>query len=195
MDNRKNINVVLDLDNTLIYSIEFHKLKKQTPEWLANYKYHVMDEDYVVCERPGLKEFLDWLFDNFNVMIWSAASPDYVDFIAKKIVGKRGHVEHIYNSEQCDESEKIYKKCIKTLRMIWNEKDVPGYGPYNTLIIDDLKHVTKPQPHNSIAIKRFVANKNNVNDSELENVKEKLINIKERFESTKNKKPSYKLVN
>ena len=64
---RKNINVVLDLDNTCIYSHECSRMK-QIPDWLPiNYTYRVMDDDYIVCERPGLQDFLDWLFDNFNV--------------------------------------------------------------------------------------------------------------------------------
>lgn len=193
MDKRKNINVILDLDNTCIYSHEARKLK-QKPEWLTNYKYHVMDDDYVVCERPGLRPFLDWLFKNFNVMIWSAASPDYVDFIAKNIIGKRGKIEHIFNSDHCDESRKKYKKTIKMLRMLWEDKDLQGYGPYNTIIIDDLKYVTDPQPHNSIPVKRFVANQRGVNDSELEKVKNKLTDIKYKFENAKNKKASYRLV-
>uniref|UniRef100_A0A6C0KEF0 FCP1 homology domain-containing protein n=1 Tax=viral metagenome TaxID=1070528 RepID=A0A6C0KEF0_9ZZZZ len=193
MDNRKNINVVLDLDNTCIYSHEARKLKQQSNS-ISKYAHHIMDDDYVVCERPGLVPFLDWLFENFNVMIWSAASPDYVDFIAKNIIEKRGKVEHIFNSEQCDESEKKYKKSIKMLRLLWDVKDLKGYGPYNTIIIDDLKYVTDPQPHNSIQIKRFVANQKGTHDSSLENVKQKLIDIKNRFDNTPNKKPSYQLI-
>jgi TFIIF-interacting CTD phosphatase-like protein len=193
MDKRKNINVILDLDNTCIYSHELKKLK-QKPEWLSQYKCHVMDDDYIVCERPGLGPFLDWLFSNFNVMIWSAASPDYVDFIAKHIIGKRGKIEHVFNSEHCEESKKRYKKTIKMLKMLWEHKDLKGYGPYNTVIIDDLKYVTDPQPYNSIPIKRFVANQKHVNDNELENVKKKLENIHQQFMETKNKTIAYKPV-
>ena len=63
---RKAINIVLDLDNTLIYSHNFSKIKKDNPDWLSNYSYENMDDDYVVCERPGLQVFLDWLFKHFN---------------------------------------------------------------------------------------------------------------------------------
>lgn len=190
---RKNINVVLDLDNTCIYSHECRKMKK-IPEWLSNYTQYVMDDEYIVCERPGLQDFLDWLFDNFNVMIWSAASPDYVDFIAKNIIGIKGrHIEHIFNSDHCKESDDRYKT-LKQLKMLWNEKDLKGYYPFNTLIIDDLRDVTEPQPYNSIRIDRFVANQKHMNESKLKLVQKQLGEIQDRFEKTKNKRTSYKLV-
>ena len=52
MGNRKKINIVLDLDNTCIYSHERRKMR-QIPEWLSHYKYQIMDDDYIVCERQG----------------------------------------------------------------------------------------------------------------------------------------------
>jgi len=191
---RKNINVILDLDNTCIYSHECRKMK-EIPDWLSsNYTYYVMDDDYIVCERPGLQDFLDWLFEHFNVMIWSAASPDYVEFIAKNIIGIKGrHIEHIFNSNNCKESDDQYKT-LKQLKLLWNEKDLFGYYPFNTLIIDDLRDVTDPQPYNSIRIDRFVANRKHVNDSKLKVVKKQLTDIQERFDQTKNKRTSYKLV-
>lgn len=193
---RKAINTVLDLDNTLIYSHDSSKIKKDNPEWLSNYSYENMDDDYVVCERPGLQVFLDWLFENFNVMIWSAASPDYVDFIAKKIVGKNPSrvIEHIFNSDQCDESQKHYNDDTKNLNLLWDHYDFEGYGPYNTLIIDDMGHVCKSQPSKSIRIKKFIANQKSINDNVLNDIRNNLSEINDRFHSEKNKSPSYKLV-
>ena len=193
---RKAINIVLDLDNTLIYSHDSSKIKKDNPEWLSNYLYENMDDDYVVCERPGLQNFLDWLFKNFNVMIWSAASPDYVDFISQKIVGKNPSrvIEHIFNSEQCDESQKHYNDDTKNLNLLWDHYDFEGYGPYNTLIIDDMGHVCESQPSKSIRIKKFIANQKSLNDNVLDDIKNNLSNIKKRFLRQKNKSPSYKLV-
>jgi hypothetical protein len=195
---RKAINVVLDLDNTLIYSHNFSKIKKDNPEWLSNYSYENMDDDYVVCERPGLQVFLDWLFENFNVMIWSAASPDYVDFIANNIVKKNPSrvIEHIFNSKHCDESQTRFDGDTKNLNLLWDvdHYDFKGYGPYNTLIIDDMDHVCESQPLRSIRIKKFIANKKSINDSVLDDVRNNLSEIKNRFDSEQNKSPSYTLV-
>ena len=74
----KDIFVVLDLDNTLIYSIPIPKDGKKIPKksHLRNMKYHKMDNDFMVFERPNLQPFLSWIFKNFNVIVWSAASPE-----------------------------------------------------------------------------------------------------------------------
>ena len=81
---RKSINVLLDLDNTLIYSISVEKIKKKP--WMKKFKIYEMNKDYIVFERPGLQKFLNWIFKHFNVSVWSAATPDYVEFIAKNII-------------------------------------------------------------------------------------------------------------
>ena len=45
------------------------------------------DGHYKVFERPGLQEFLDYLFANFNVSVWTAASKSYALFIIDKYAG------------------------------------------------------------------------------------------------------------
>jgi TFIIF-interacting CTD phosphatase-like protein len=198
MKKTKKINVILDLDNTLIYSIPFEKFPKKTTTHLHKLKYHNMDNDYYVFERPGLQDFLDWLYENFNIMVWSAASPDYVEFIVKNIVEKNGRqVDYVLNSDNCEESqEKFGDKHIKNLKMLWDVYDIKGYGPYNTLIIDDLKMVCKIQPNNSIQIKSFnTHNKNSLKDSELKNIKSKLNRVSKNFNKNINKKGEFKLVN
>lgn len=194
---RKPINVILDLDNTLIYSISQDKLPKKKTH-LHDMKYHKMDDDYFVFERPGLQPFLDWLFKNFNVTIWSAASPEYVDFIVKNIIEKNGrNIEYVLNSDNCEESQKVYgDKHIKNLNMLWDFYDIYGYGPYNTLIIDDLKMVCKIQPNNSIQIKSFnTKHKDSTKDKELKEIRKKLNKASINFRKNINKQTNFKLIN
>ena len=78
---------VLDLDQTLISAepaeeYDFSKNKSKAKQFV----FHDMDGYYVVFERPGLQPFLTYLFDNFNVSIWTAASKDYALFIIEKII-------------------------------------------------------------------------------------------------------------
>jgi len=184
INKRNPINVLLDLDNTLIYSISCDKLPKNKDSHLHNIKSHKMDNDYYVFERPGLQDFLDWLHKNYNISIWSAASPDYVEFIVKNIIEKNGRkVEYVLNSDNCEKSQKIFgEKHIKNLSMLWDIHDINGYGPYNTLIIDDLKMVCKVQPNNSIQIKSFnTHNKKSVKDTELRTIKKQLEKISLHF--------------
>jgi len=184
---RKKINVFLDLDNTVIYSIVKDKFNENS--YLKNFNYHVMDDDYIVFERPGLQQFLDWLFNNFNVSVWSAASPNYVDFIVRNVIEKNDRVvEYVLNSDNCEFSQDIFgNKHIKNLNLLWDIYDVENYGPYNTLIIDDLSLVSNINPNNSIKIKSFNTNrKDNLNDDELKNIKNKLISVYKNFEKNIN---------
>jgi TFIIF-interacting CTD phosphatase-like protein len=187
--NRKPINAVLDLDNTLIYSIPQNKLPNKKNH-LHSMKYHKMEDDYYVFERPGLQPFLNWLFKNFNVSVWSAASPEYVEFIVKNIVeNDKRSLEYVLNSDNCEESQEIYgDKHIKNLNMLWDHYDIPGYGPYNTFIIDDLKMVSKIQPNNSVQIKSFnTNNKESIKDKELREVRKTLNKTMKHFKKNANK--------
>ena len=44
---------------------------------MEKFSYHDMDGYYIVFERPGLQEFLDYLFANYIVSVWTAATKDY----------------------------------------------------------------------------------------------------------------------
>ena len=194
---RKPINVLLDLDNTIIYSIDQNKFPKKKNH-LHSMKYHKMDDDYYVFERPGLQPFLNWLFKNFNVSVWSAASPEYVDFIVENIIeNDKRKLEYVLNSDNCEESQNVYgDKHIKNLKMLWDYYDIDNYDPYNTLIIDDLKMVCKIQPHNSIQIKSFnTRTKDSVKDNELKKIKIILNKVKKHFKNINKQKTKFKLVN
>lgn len=201
---KKKLNVVLDLDNTLIYSYELKRVKNKDFV-LKNFDTHEMDDEYLVCERPGLTDFLDWLFKNFNVMVWSAASPDYVQFIVNKIIkgedkkdadwiAKHRNIQRVFTSDHCDESSEKFDGDLKNLNLLWDKYDLENYGPYNTVIVDDLKHIHDIQPHNTIRIKKFIANEKHAKDNELEEVKKKLIDMKTKFEKESHKTPDYVLV-
>ena len=62
------INVILDLDSTLICAEPIESLPKGD---FSEFKVYNMDDYYKVFERPYLQEFLDFLFANFNVSIWT----------------------------------------------------------------------------------------------------------------------------
>lgn len=202
---RKPLNklkIVLDLDGTLVHSLPIDKPENQRKflgkKWLSLFdqykiRYHRMDDDFLVVERPDLQDFLDWLVRNFDVTIWSAASPDYVEFIRQKVFGKR-KIHHVFNSENCEESQKIYGE-LKDLKLLWDKYKLKGFDSKNTLIIDDLKYNTSNlQPNNSIHIKKFSVKEENLSDNELlGNVKEKLKKIKDNYEENVNQEPSFSL--
>lgn len=147
-------NILLDLDQTLISAeadeeYDFNKYKEKA----KMFDFEDMDGYYIVFERPGLQTFLDYLFQNFNVSIWTAASKDYALFIIEKqiLAGKpERKLDYIFFSYHCDVSQ-IHTGNSKRLDILWNLYNIDGYTEDNTVILDDyVEDVFRSQPDNCI---------------------------------------------
>lgn len=139
--------LVLDLDHTLICSEDDFDEDKHR-DLMKKLKCKDMDGYYMVFERPGLQKFLDYIFANFTVSVWTAASKDYALFIIEHMViagNKNRKLDWIFFSYHCDLSQKL-KDGTKDLRMIWEEYGIDGYSKDNTVIIDDYDEVFATQP-------------------------------------------------
>ncbi len=182
-DNSK-INIMLDLDNTLISAEPLTDFPFDDPgikEKALKFPVHNMEDYYIVFERPHLQDFLDYLFENFNVSVWTAASKDYALWVVDKIVLRRPgrKLDFIFYSYHCDLSRKKCKRSSKDLRMLWKYFKLPNYGPHNTLIIDDLENVWKPQSCNTIPAVPFeILDEGSENDDFLLEAQDKLEKIK-----------------
>ena len=182
-ENMSNIqNVILDLDETLIYAVptkEYDHKKNRTKAMQFNF--HDMDGYYIVFERPHLQEFLDYLFSNFNVSIWTAASKDYALFIIDKIVLPENkpdrRLDWIFFSYHGDLAKKI-KKGSKNLNMLWDVYNLEGYNRNNTLIIDDNYDVRNTQRPLCVRVPEWeFTHKQSSEDVTLPRLKSELINI------------------
>jgi len=180
----KDINkpcLILDLDETIIYSVskeEKKKLSKGEKDKLKSMTKHEMDKGYyTVIERPGLQEFLDFAFKNFNVSVWTAASKDYALFIIEKIIlnkDSRRKLDWILFSYHCEASQERMDS-VKNLKMVWNIYKMNGYTKSNTIIMDDHPDVFKAQKKNCIFMYPFkLENKDSAGDKFLLNLIPKL---------------------
>lgn len=156
-DNKQNI--ILDLDETLLHSISSEEMKELSDEQIeivSSLKQHNMDDYYTVVERPGLQNFLDYLFENYNVSIWTAASKDYALFVVEQLIlqKKDRKLDWIMFSYHCDISKKE-KRGSKDLEMLWDVYKMKGYSKSNTIIIDDHPNVYDLQKNNCIYISPF----------------------------------------
>jgi len=173
---RKDFNVVLDLDNTLIcaeYQTEFPFGEDGAKEKALKFRFHDMDGYYIVFERPGVQEFLDELFDLYNVSVWTAASKDYAIFIIKEVIlkDKKRKLDYAMFSHHCDISKDLYNKNSKDLRLIHKTFGIEGHNKSNTVIIDDLPEVYKSQPSCCIPVKAFeFFDSGSYNDVELKKI-------------------------
>jgi hypothetical protein len=169
MVNRKNskkINFILDLDQTIISGepteeYNFNKNKKKA----SKFRFETMENYYIIFERPYLQQFLTFLFKNFNVSIWTAASKDYALFIIDKIIvagNKDRKIDYIFFSYHCGISKKIKRGSSKELSILWTYYKLPQYNQNNTVILDDyVEDVYKNQKQNCIVAKPFEFKDNN----------------------------------
>lgn len=200
---KKFANILLDLDQTLISAEpceEFKFNNKENKEKSKKFNFYNMDSYYIIFERPGLQEFLDFLFENFNVSIWTAASKDYALFIIDKIilnpepdkykVKSKRKLDYIFFSYHCNVSKRIYNN-TKDLNMLWNIYKLTDYKPYNTIILDDYDEVYKCQPDNCIrAIPFEYTQKDSENDNFLMKIIPKLKDMLKNIQLRKGKPAS-----
>jgi TFIIF-interacting CTD phosphatase-like protein len=184
--NKKKLNCVLDLDNSIISSLSLREIKKMKNINARKLTYHTMEGYYRVYSRPYLKEFLEYLFENFDVSVWTAASRDYASFIIDNIIidGKKDRkIKMFLYDNNCDESQKMYNEnSPKDLRYLYNFN---GYHKCNTIIIDDLADVFKANPKQTIRAPYFDAKKDeSENDRFLLQAMETLEELKNRYGSS-----------
>jgi len=174
--------LVLDLDNTLISAEpgeEIQDIEKVVKEKLKHFEIHNLDDYYIIAERPGLQKFLDYVFENFTVNIWTAASKDYCLFIVKDIILKdhpERKINYIFFDYHCRLGcKKFGEEGYKHLNLLWDTLHLNGFQKNNTIIVDDLKDVYETQPENCINIKEFnFLNEGSEKDEELVDVKRQL---------------------
>ncbi len=152
-------NVFLDLDNTLLSAVPIADMTWDQPtlDLAVEFPFHNMENYYLVFERPGLQEFLDFLFDNFQVSVWSAATKDYVLFIVDRILLQKPNrkLKYILFSYHCDKCKEDRKGSVKLLDFLWDRYKLPGVTPTNTFIIDDNDRVAGFNPNNVVHIEEF----------------------------------------
>jgi TFIIF-interacting CTD phosphatase-like protein len=164
------MNILLDLDNTLISSLSTEEEQPCHKRRMKKYTWKDMDGYYKVFERPGLQDFLDFLFKHFNVSVWTAASKSYALFIINHFI-LDGHPErrldYIFFSHHCRQSKRQMNS-QKHLNMLWSVFNIDDYNEDNTFIIDDNSEVYSTQPNRCIHVKPFeFTAKNSHKDKEL----------------------------
>lgn len=178
-------NIILDLDETLVSAHGVNDFPFDDPvvrNKILDYTFHNMESYYIIFERPGLQDFLRFVFNNFNVSVWSAGSKDYVAFIVNNIILKPDptrKLDYLLWSYHCKESVKKYNN-KKSLKILWDDYNLKqkGYNKKNTFLIDDVDETCDPQKKNCIKVPEFNILKMEKKDSYLNKVKRDLSKIK-----------------
>lgn len=157
--------VVLDLDSTLVHSSpnvdEYSKLDLRSlvgKDRDRVYRYDLIDVNGSPGEgilypmwsilRPYVREFIEYLLDNYTVHVWSAGKYKYVHQIVDALFPdpyRRPVTILTY-----DDCEFIGDYIFKPLKRIYELN--PEANPSNTIIIDDRTDTFSRDPDNGIHI-------------------------------------------
>jgi TFIIF-interacting CTD phosphatase-like protein len=159
--------IILDLDATLISAQNIEKFnslkeKKKTAKFEKTFE---MKDFYIVFGRPHLDVFLDFLFKNFSVAVWTAASQMYAlavveNFILTKPSRKLEFLLFDYHNDHSIKKGKGTKD-LELLRTFYKIEEFE-----DMLILDDFEDVLKTNKNKSIRAPFFEYKKRNShNDS------------------------------
>ena len=193
--NKSNkMNIILDLDECMIHSIlysdikslknlednrEFNKFKNKLKKigiYVDVFKYDFINnrEEYSLSfKRPYLKEFLIYLFKNYNISVWSRGYYTYVNEICNRIFTKTQlkKIKYMFGGKNERKGYDIYydirnKKELYPFSKTNNAKDLSflfNKKPYSTLfnkentilIDDDKRHINFNNNKNIIQVKKW----------------------------------------
>ncbi|KAG0173424.1 hypothetical protein DFQ30_008034 [Apophysomyces sp. BC1015] len=105
--------------------------------------------------RPHGAEFLDFIFQNFKVVVWSSAQPRSVDMMCRMFGRHRPKLLFEWDRTMFGLSEKEYyqkTQTVKDLRRIWCEL---SFDATNTIMLDDSPTKAILQPYNSVHLREF----------------------------------------
>lgn len=114
--------------------------------------------------RPHIRDFLDFIFENFHVAVWSSARPRNVNLIVKLAFKEyTKHLLIVWSRDQCDLEGHYDSRCesVKDLTNLWKRlkhtSESFGYtfDASNTVVIDDSPTKLKRQPNNQILVKEY----------------------------------------
>lgn len=172
-------NIILDIDETLVFNYSNNELGTSIHIPEGTYSIKVFkggSESFLCVKRPYLNTFLEYIFQHFNVGIWTAGNIDYAVECVNTILTKEQYnnlslfIARSDNYEYYDILKKEYfeiscesVKLLKDLEYLFKH---PVYKKQfqkrNTVLIDDSEHyMGTNQGRNIILIDKFNIHKTN----------------------------------
>lgn len=156
--------LILDLDETLIHSIET-KLDVE-PDFYF--------EPYYVYKRPYLSHFLNEIKEHFKIAIWSSADDNYVSHIADQIKPESLNYEFVWGRSRCSPKRDSFMDRYIYEKRLYKIKS-KKYNLEKTIIVDDTPEKVRVNYGNAVYIKEF---KGESTDEELTYLLPYLISLK-----------------
>jgi hypothetical protein len=151
---------IVDIDETLVHTyttttndIENGAIWDSSPELRAKTYRLIFDNGEVMygVTRPGYREFLKSLFEEFDqVVVWSAGTADYVDYLVSYLFSGLPKPHDVLSREHCQKIDDDLHKPIRYLRRRGLVID-----PRNTVIFDDRVENFLANPKNGILMPAY----------------------------------------
>lgn len=141
----KQLNIILDIDNTLVEYSGRRGLKEQWAALSADEREkYELNQGFIL--RPHLWTFCEWLKANVKtVNLWTASESDYANWVKEVLEDYMGpgFITNVWSADDCGEAKKIIDKktgrpggVVKNLNYIWYVKK--KFQPCDTVLIDDV---------------------------------------------------------
>jgi len=197
MHKANKINIIFDLDQTLIQSIFNFDVNIKVPKNTHSVKLNLKDEQFILFFRRHVNDLLNYCFDNFNVGFWSVGNVGYVNTVLDNLISekhknkinlilarldiKKTHC--IYQNQLTKKKYKVNRynyQTVKSLDLLFEHKDFKHiFKKKNTILIDDSAYNISVNKYNSIQIPQFCYNKQ-------DNILLELIKWFKKIKNTKN---------
>lgn len=134
----------MDIDETLVYATEDRLERKE----------NFIVGQYFVYERPFLKNFLEFCFDNFEVAIWTSSTRNYAEQIIAKIIESKHIYSFLWARERCtfsydaEEMTNFYEKKMHKIRR-------RKYDLSSVIAVDDTPEKWRSSYGNLVRVKPF----------------------------------------
>ena len=152
-------NIILDIDNTLLHAIPNCSFSQYLiKRWTKHKQLVAQSTHFTFFLRPYLQTFLQWLFDNFEVGIFTAGNEPYAADVVSKVIqpllrrDQQTKLHFIFNKTHYDECFTQFGT-TKDLRYV--ESKISHFQRQHTLIIDDLDQVFETNIDNCIPCPAF----------------------------------------
>jgi len=192
----KKLNIVLDLDNTIILCEVVKKEHREVvdKEIRSGNRHRLLtsfeDDMYVsyIYERPYLKYFLLSVYDNYNIYIYTNAHITYYNYVIEALVKKYPFL-HISGFSAKQNITETNIKCLNWIKIYTGYMINYGFLQ-NTIILDDRHDVWPINLDNLLKIKPW-ENIDDHTDNVLLLVTDILLNLKNEFEKKLKNKSMY----
>ena len=151
-------NLVLDIDNTLISTVPKTLVNAIEESGQIIPLHHItydLIQEMVIYPRPHLQEFLDFVFENYNISIFTAAESNYAYYIIRTLIlqdKSNRKLDFIMTYPHYQNCMYLYEK-HKYMDYISSKNS--SYTIQNTKILDDSLLVAMSNPDNIIKADPF----------------------------------------